>query len=152
MCTDGGTRVSEGETTAGWGAVARSPSGTTEAHLACAEARLHSNNTAELSSIIEALPWTQWPCRPRFTSLYHLRLQARGQHFLGTIQARANVPLGLTLQAQSRLRITRQHICIKRRRSKDEISILLDSLLGTQFFQTIPLLQSDPGTLRRDLS
>ena len=70
---------------------------------------------------------------------------------LGTIQSRANVPLGLTLQPQSRLRITMQHICIKKRRSKDEISILLDSLLGTQCSQMISLLQSDPGTLRRDL-
>ena len=42
-------------------------------------------------------------------------------------------------------------LSIKRRRSKEEISILLDSLLGTQFSQTIPLPQSDPGTLRRNL-
>ena len=49
----------------GWSAVARSPDGglksmfgsvvTTEAHLANAGARTHSNNTAELSGIIEAL-------------------------------------------------------------------------------------------------
>ena len=48
------------------------------------------------------------------------------------------------------LRLSLQHICIKRR-SKDEISTLLDSLFGTQFSQTIPPLQSDPGTLRRHL-
>ena len=46
--TEGGTRVSEGKTSAGWGAVARSPHGrlnvmffpviTTNAHLACAGA------------------------------------------------------------------------------------------------------------------
>ena len=73
--TDGGTRVSEGETSAGWSAVARSPHGrlyimfgqvvTTEAHLAYARARHHSINTAELSSIIEALsflgPMAQLP-------------------------------------------------------------------------------------------
>ena len=57
--------MSDGGTTAGWGAVARSPDGrlhvmfgpvvSTEAHLAYAGARLHTNNTAELSSIIEAL-------------------------------------------------------------------------------------------------
>ena len=63
--TEEGARVPEGETSAGWDAVARSPDGrpdimfgpvfTTEAHLACAEARLHSNNIAGLSSIVEAL-------------------------------------------------------------------------------------------------
>ena len=63
--TDGGTRSADGETLATWGAVARSLEGriyvmfgpviTTEAHLACAGARIHSNNTAELSSIVEAL-------------------------------------------------------------------------------------------------
>ena len=62
--TDGGTDSVDGETTAGWGAVARSPDGrlyvvfgpvvTPEAHLAYAGARLHTNNTAELSSIIKA--------------------------------------------------------------------------------------------------
>ena len=54
-----------GETTAGWGAVARSPDGrlyvmfgpvvTPEAYLAYGGARLHTNNTAELSSKIKAL-------------------------------------------------------------------------------------------------
>ena len=63
--TDGEAGFSEGETSAGWGAVARSPHGrlyimfgpviTTEAHLAHAGAKHHSINTAELSSIIEAL-------------------------------------------------------------------------------------------------
>ena len=63
--TDGGTHASDGETTAGWGAVVRSlderhltmfgPVITTEAHLAYAGARLHNNNTAELSGTIEAL-------------------------------------------------------------------------------------------------
>ena len=61
--TDGRSHVSE--TTAGWGAVARSPDGklyvmfgpviTTEAHLAFAGAGLHTNNTAELLGFIEAL-------------------------------------------------------------------------------------------------
>ena len=93
--TDGGTCVSEGKTVAGWGAVARSPGGrmsvmfgpvsTTEAHLAYAGARLHSNNTVELSSIIEALSCLgpNGPVAPRFTSLCLLRLRARGQHLLG---------------------------------------------------------------------
>ena len=62
--TDGGSHSADGETPAGWGAVARSPNGrqfvmfgpvvTTEAHLAFDGARIHTNNTAELSSIIEA--------------------------------------------------------------------------------------------------
>ena len=63
--TDGGTRLADGETLAGWSAVARSPHGrtdivfgpviTTEAHLTFAGARIHSNNTAEMSAMIEAL-------------------------------------------------------------------------------------------------
>ena len=42
-------------------------------------------------------------------------------------------------------------LSIKRRRSEEEISILFDSLFGTLFSQTISLLQSDPGTLRRHI-
>ena len=63
--TDGGTRLGDGETLAGWGAVARSlhggidvmfgPGITTEAHLAFGGARTHSDNTAEMSAMIEAL-------------------------------------------------------------------------------------------------
>ena len=55
---DGGTRVVDGETFAGWGVISRSPHGriyvmfglvvTTEAHLAFSGARTHSNNTAEI--------------------------------------------------------------------------------------------------------
>ena len=67
------------ETSTSWGAVARSPDGrlffmfgtvipviATEAHLAYAGARIHANNTAELSSIVEAafLPWAQRPGCP----------------------------------------------------------------------------------------
>ena len=63
--TDGGTRVVDGETLAGWGVISRSPHGridimfgpvvTTEAHLAFSGARTHSNNTAEMTAMIEAL-------------------------------------------------------------------------------------------------
>ena len=63
--TDGGTRLVDGETLAGWGAIARSPNGridiifglviTTEAHLAFSGARTHSNNTAERTAMIVAL-------------------------------------------------------------------------------------------------
>ena len=59
--TDGGTRIADGETLAGWRAVARSRHGridvmfrpviTTEARLAFAGARTHSNSTAEMSAI-----------------------------------------------------------------------------------------------------
>ena len=59
---DGDTRVVDGETLAGWGAIARSLHGridimfgpvfTTEAHLAFAGARTHSNNTAEMSAMV----------------------------------------------------------------------------------------------------
>ena len=55
---------------AGWGAVARSPHGridvmfgpviTTEAHLAFAGARIHSNNTAEMLAMIEASGSLAW--------------------------------------------------------------------------------------------
>ena len=54
--TDGGTRVVDGETLAGWCVISRSPHGridvmfglvvTTESHLAFSCARAHSNNTA----------------------------------------------------------------------------------------------------------
>ena len=70
MFTDGGAHSVDGETTAGWGAVARSPDGrlyvvfgpvvTPEAHLAYA---LHTNNTAELSSVIKA-PSFRGPAGP----------------------------------------------------------------------------------------
>ena len=63
--TDGGTRVVDGETLAGWGVIARSPHEridimfgpvvTTEAHRAFSGARTHSNDTAEMSAMIEAL-------------------------------------------------------------------------------------------------
>ena len=62
---DGGTRVVDGETLAGWGVISRSPHGridvmfgpvvTTEAHLAFSGAKTHSNNTAEMTVMIEAL-------------------------------------------------------------------------------------------------
>ena len=73
--SDGVTRIVDGEPLAGWGAVARSPNGridimfgpviTTEAHLAFSGARTHSNNTAEMTAMIEALFfWTPGPGCP----------------------------------------------------------------------------------------
>ena len=65
VCTDGGTRVVDGETLAGWCVIARSPHGrigimfglvaTTEVHLAFSGARSHANNTAEMTAMIESL-------------------------------------------------------------------------------------------------
>ena len=65
FCSDGGTRVVDGETFAGWCVVSRSPHGriyvmfgpvvTTEAHVAFSGAGTHSNNTAEMTAMIEAL-------------------------------------------------------------------------------------------------
>ena len=75
--TDGGTRSADGETLARWGAVARSLHGriyvmfgpvfTTEAHLVFSGAKTHSNNTAEMSAMIEALLFSRapWPGCPR---------------------------------------------------------------------------------------
>ena len=64
ISTDGGTRVVGGETFAGWGVISRSPHGriyvmfgpvvTVEAHLAFSGARTHSNNTTEMTAMIEA--------------------------------------------------------------------------------------------------
>ena len=48
--TDGGTRVVDGETVAGWGC--DFPVITTEAHLAFSGARTHSNNTAEMTAML----------------------------------------------------------------------------------------------------
>ena len=60
--TDGGSRVVDGETVAGWGVISLSPHGridvmfgpvvTTKAHIAFSGARTHFNNTAEMTAII----------------------------------------------------------------------------------------------------
>ena len=65
------------------------PVGTTEAHLAYAAAGIHTNNTAELSSIIDALS---------FLSLHVLNSEHDANICMGMIQTRTNVPLGLTSQ------------------------------------------------------
>ena len=67
--TDGCTRVVDGETLAGWSAIARSLHGridimcgpvvTTEAHLAFSGARTRSNNTAEMTAMIKAFVFSQ---------------------------------------------------------------------------------------------
>ena len=103
--TDGGTRVVDGETLAGWGVISRSPYGridvmfgpvvTTEAHLAFSGARIHSNNTAEMTAMIEALSFLG-PRGPvthdEQSCIYDDSMHAAGI-CLGTIQARTHVQL-----------------------------------------------------------
>ena len=77
----------------------------------------HSNNTTELSSIIEALSFLEphGPvARDSQACIFHDCRHA-ASICLGTVQSRANVPLGLTwqrllLQTQLRLRFTLQHV------------------------------------------
>ena len=108
--TDGGTRLGDGETSAGWGAVARSlhggidvmfgPGITTEAHLAFGGARNHSDNTAEMSAMIEALCFLgpHGPgVRDANSCIFYDSKHAAGIR-LGTIQARTHVQLALACQ------------------------------------------------------
>ena len=65
ICTDGGTRVVDGEILAGWFVICRffhgrldfmfGPVVTSEAHLAFSGARTHSNNIAEMTAMTEVL-------------------------------------------------------------------------------------------------
>ena len=121
------THSTVGETTAGWGAGARSPDGrlyvtigpvvATEAHHAYAVARIHTNNTTELSRKIEALPFLgpAGPVARGSEACIFNETKHAADICMGVTQTRTNVPLGLTslqllLQAQPRLRITMQHI------------------------------------------
>ena len=149
--TDGGTRSAEGETSAGWGAVARSPHGrlfimfhlviTTEAHLAYAGTRHHSNKTAELSSIIKALSFLgpNGPvARDSQDSIFYDSRHA-ASICLGTVQSRANVTLGLTcqgllLQILLRLRFTLQHIYSHAQNSGNECADHAAALGETRAF------------------
>ena len=119
--------LADGDTIAGWGAVARSPHGrkivmfgpvvTTEAHLAFASARVHSNNSAEMSAIVEALSFLghHGPVdRDACSCVFYDSKHAAGV-CLGTIHARTHVQLGhscqqLLLKVQRRLRFTMQHV------------------------------------------
>ena len=100
----------DGETLAGWGAIARSPHGridvmlglviTTEAHLAFSGARTHSNNTAEMKATIDALSFLgpRGPvARDENSCIYYDSKHAAGV-CLGTIQARTHVQLALACQ------------------------------------------------------
>ena len=109
------------------GVISRSPHGrndvmfgpvaTTEAHSAFSGARTHSNNTAKMTAMIEALyflgphgPVT----RDEQSCIYYDSMHAAGI-CLGTIQARTHVQLALACQqsmihAQHRIRLTMQHV------------------------------------------
>ena len=125
--THGGTRPVDGETLTGWGATARSPHGrldvmlglviTAEAHLAFAGARIHSNNTAEMSAMIEALSFLGphgLVARNANSCIFKDSKHAAGT-CLGTIHDRTHVQLALAcqqslLKVQHRLRFTMQHV------------------------------------------
>ena len=125
--SDGGTRIVDGETLAGWGVISRSPHGrisvmfgpvvTTEAHLAFSGAKTQSNNNAEMTAMIEALSFLgpHGPvARNEQSCIYYVFKHAAGV-CLGTIQARTHVQLALACQrsmlcAQHRLRLTMQHV------------------------------------------
>ena len=88
-----------------------------EAHLAFSGARTHSNNTAEMTAMIEALSFLDphGPvARDEQSCIYYDSLHGAGL-CLGTIQARTHVQLALACQrsmifAQSKLRLTMQHV------------------------------------------
>ena len=90
---------------------------TTEAHPAFSGARTHSNNTAEMSAMIEALSFLgpRGPvARDVESCIYYDSKHAAGV-CLGTIQARTHVQLALACQrsmqcAEHRLRLTMQHV------------------------------------------
>ena len=125
--TDGGTRVVDGETLAGWSVISRSLHGridvmfgpvvNTEAHPAFSGARTHSNNTAEMTAMIGALSFLRphgSVARDEQSCIYYDSLHAAGLR-LGTIQARTHVQLALACQrsmilAQRKLRLTIQHV------------------------------------------
>ena len=90
---------------------------TTEAHPAFSGARTHSNNTAEMTAMIEALSFLgpRGPvARDEQSCIYYDYLHAAGV-CLGTIHARTHVQLALACQrsmilAQRKLRLTMQHV------------------------------------------
>ena len=125
--SDGGTRVVDGETFAGCGAISRSPNGridimfgpviTTEAHLAFSGARTHSNNTAEMSAMIEALSFLgpRGPFARDANSCICFDSKHAAGVCLGMVRARTHVQLALACQqsmlsVQHRSRLTMQHV------------------------------------------
>ena len=90
---------------------------TTEAHLAYSGARTHSNNTADMPAMIEALSFLGphgLVARDANSFIYCDSKHAAGV-CLGTIQARTHVQRALAcqqsmLKVQQRLRLTMQHV------------------------------------------
>ena len=90
---------------------------TTKAHLAFSGARTHSNNTAEMTAMIEALSFRgpRGPFARVMDSCNYYNSKHAAGVCLGTIQARTHVQLALACQqsmicAQHRLRLTMQHV------------------------------------------
>ena len=125
--SDDGTRVVDGETLAGWGVIARSLHGridivfgpviTTETHIAFSGARAHSNTTAEMTAMIEALSFLgpRGPDTHETSSCIYYDSKHAAGVCLGTVQARTHVQLALACQqsmlsVQHRLRLTMQHV------------------------------------------
>ena len=125
--SDGCSRVVDGETFAGWSAIARSPDEridimfgpviTTEAHLAFSGARTRSNNTAETTAMIEALSFLglRGPVARDANSCIYYDSKRAADVCLGTVQARTHVQLALACQqsmlsVQHRLRLTMRHV------------------------------------------
>ena len=118
----------DGETVAVWGVISRFSRGqiyvmfgpviSIEAHLAFSGARPHSNNTAEITAMIEAFSFLG-PRGPvthdERSRIFDDSIHAAGI-CLGTIQARTHVQLAFACQqsvirVQHRLRFTMQHVC-----------------------------------------
>ena len=125
--TDEGTRLADSATLAGWSVVARALHGrteimfcpviTAEAHLAFAGARTHSNNTAEMSAMIELLFFLgpQGPVAHDANSCIFYDTKHAAGVCLGTIRARTHVQLALAcpqsmLSVQHRPRFTTRHV------------------------------------------
>ena len=93
------------------------PVTTTEAHLAFSGSRCHSNNTADMSAMIEALSFLghRGPvARDANSCIYQDSKHAAGVCW-GTIQARPHVQLALAwqqsmLKVQHRSRLAMQHV------------------------------------------
>ena len=111
--TDGSTRLADGGTFAGWGRidVMFGPAITTDAHLAFAGARVHSNNTAEMLAMVETLFFLGpfgLVVRDAHSCVFYDSKHAAGV-CLGTLHARTHVHQ-LLLKVQHRLRFTMQHV------------------------------------------
>ena len=92
---------------------------TTEAHLTFAGSRIHSNNSAEMSAMIEALSFLGphgLVARDANSCIFHDSKHAAGS-CLGRIQARTHVQLALAcqqslLKVQHKLRFTMRHVYV----------------------------------------